>query len=224
LDRDVKQHRCRLGLSGPVGTVFLLLCLARVCAAADFSADIVSTHLATAKIYTADGKVRLESPEASAGFFLIDSKAATAVFVRPAQRTFTDAGRSTRLTQLFIPVDPDDPCAQWQAAARIAGSPGAGAEWHCEKIGTGELNGRPTAQWRVTSPEHDSSQYWIDRGLGFPVRVQMSDGSLFTLENITVAAQAPELFALPATYRKLDPRALIERIKHSDVWVEPPAQ
>jgi hypothetical protein len=224
LDRDVTQRRCRLGPAGPVGTVLFLLCLARVCAAADFSADIASPHLAGAKIHTADGKVRLESPEATAGFFLIDSKAATAVFVRPAQRTFTDAGRSTRLTRVFIPVDPDAPCAQWQAAARNAGLPGAEGEWHCEKIGTGELDGRPTTQWRVTSPDQISGEYWIDRDLGFPVRVQTSDGALFTLENITVAAQAPELFTIPATYHKLDPRALIERIKHSDVWVEPPSQ
>jgi hypothetical protein len=50
----------------------------------------------------------------------------------------------------------------------------------------------------------------------------MDDGTSFTLENIRVAAQSPELFAIPSSYRKLDPRALIERMKHSDVWVEAP--
>jgi hypothetical protein len=29
------------------------------------------------------------------------------------------------------------------------------------------------------------------------------------------------LFNLPSGFRKLDPRALIERIKHSDAWVDP---
>jgi hypothetical protein len=50
----------------------------------------------------------------------------------------------------------------------------------------------------------------------------MDDGTSLTVENVRVGAQSPDLFAIPATYRKLDPHALIERIKHSDVWVEPP--
>jgi hypothetical protein len=206
---------------GPVGTGFVLLCLTWACAAADFSADIVRGTAAPAKVYAADGKVRIETPEAASGFFLIDGKTGAAVFVRPGQQIFTSARRSSRLTRLFIPVDPGNPCAQWQAAARSAGVPGADGAWHCEKIEAGRIDGRPTTQWRVTSPDQESSQCWIDSSLGFPVRVQMSDGSTLELENIRIAAQSPALFAIPATYRELDPNDLIERIKHSDVWVEP---
>ncbi len=199
--------------------VALLLCLTRVSLAAEFSADIVSRDAAGAqggavgKIYVAGGKVRIETAEAAAGYFLIDGVAA--VFVRPGQQIFMDARQSSRLTRIFIPVVPNDPCPQWQAAAQND------SEWHCELMGAAVLDGRATTECRVTSAQ-DVSRRWIDAGIGFPIRVQMDDGTSFTLENIRVAAQSSELFAIPSGYRKLDPRALIERIKHSDVWVEAP--
>jgi hypothetical protein len=205
-----------------------MLCLARVCAATDFSADIVSRDAAgvqigtSAKLYVADDKVRIEAPEAATGFFLIDGKTDAAVFVRPSQKIYTDARQSSRLTRLFVPVDVDNPCPQWQAAAQNAGVPGADGEWHCERIEAGTMDGRPTTECRVMAPDQDSSRRWIDSSLGFPVRVRMSDGASFALENIRIGAQSAELFVVPPTYRKLDPHALIERIKHSDVWVEAP--
>jgi hypothetical protein len=88
-------------------------------------------------------------------------------------------------------------------------------------IGAAVLDGRATTECRVTFAQ-GVSRRWIDVGIGFPTRVQMDDGTSFTLENIRVAAQSADLFAIPSGYRKLDPRALIERIKHSDVWVEAP--
>ena len=205
-------------------SVALLLCLTRVSLAAEFSADIVSRDAAGArigaagKIYVAGGKVRIETPEATAGYFLIDGTAA--LFVRPAQQIFTDARQSSRLTRIFITVDSNDPCPRWRAAAQNAGV--ADSEWHCELIGAAVLDGRATTECRVTSPGQDASRRWMDASIGFPIRVQMDDGTSFTLENIRVAAQSADLFAIPSSYRKLDPRALIERIKHSDVWVEAP--
>jgi len=64
---------------------------------------------------------------------------------------------------------------------------------------------------------------WIDPSLRFLVRVQASDGTSLRLDNIRLGAQAPELFVVPSGFHKLDPHALIEHIKRSDVWVEPPA-
>jgi hypothetical protein len=203
----------------------LLLCLTRLSAAAEFSADIVSRDAngvqigATGKLYVANSQVRIETPQDAAGFFLIDGNAAAAVFVRPAQQIFTDARQSSRLTRLFIPLDPNNPCPQWQAAAHSAGV--ADSKWHCEVIGAAVLDGRPTTECRVTSVQ-DASRRWIDASVGFPIRVRMDDGTSLTLENVRVGTQSADLFAIPATYRKLGPRALIERIKHSDVWVEPP--
>jgi hypothetical protein len=220
------RHRLfflRLSMFVSRWSIALLLCLTHVSLAAEFSADIVSRDAAGAlsgavgKIYVAGAKVRIETPEATTGFFLIDGT--TALFVRPGQQIFMDARQSSHLTRLFIAVDPDDPCPQWQAAAKDAGV--ADGEWHCELIGAAVLDGRATTECRVTFAQ-GVSRRWIDVGIGFPTRVQMDDGTSFTLENIRVAAQSADLFAIPSGYRKLDPRALIERIKHSDVWVEAP--
>ena len=39
---------------------------------------------------------------------------------------------------------------------------------------------------------------------------------------IVDAPQPSSLFAVPPDYRKFDPMQLINQIKQSDVWVEPP--
>ena len=57
--------------------------------------------------------------------------------------------------------------------------------------------------------------------MDFPVKWQAADGKVFVLENIVLQAQPQSLFSIPPDYRKLDPQALLERIKHSDVWAEP---
>jgi hypothetical protein len=195
----------------------------------EFSADIVSRDAdgvsmgTAARLYAANRRVRIETPEASAGFFLMDGAAGTAFFVRPAQQLFMDAKQSTRLTQLFVPVDPNDPCRQWQAAAKTAGVAGAAGDWHCGRVDTAIVDGRRTIEYRVVSPDQKSSRGWIDPGLEFPIKLRAADGTTIALEHIRVEAQPASLFAMPPGYRKSDPQALIERIKHSDVWVGPPS-
>jgi hypothetical protein len=194
----------------------------------EFSADIVSrdaTGAATdggGRMFVSNGKVRIEPTNTPAGFFLIDGAAATSLFVRPAQQVFMDARQSSRLTQIFLPVDPNVPCSQWQAAARNAGVPNAGGDWHCERIDTAPVDGHDiTIQYAVVSPNRESTQRWIDTALDFPVKLRQSDGATLALEHIRVEPQPASLFTVPASYRKSDPQALIDRIKQSDVWVEP---
>ena len=167
-----------------------------------FAADIVRRDSAgavvgaAAKLYVSDLRTRIEAPEASGGYFITDAKAGTALSVRSAQHVFMDAKQSTPLTRIFVRVDPLDPCRQWQAAALVAGMPDA-ANWRCD-----ELKAAAT----------------IDPELGFPVQWHSPDGGTFVLENIRIEAQPADLFVVPAGFRKLDPRALVERIKRSDVW------
>jgi hypothetical protein len=194
-----------------------------------FSADIVSRDASGAaigtggRLYAANSKVRIETTDAAAGFFLVDGATTTALFVRPQQRVFMDARQSTQLTRIFVPVDPSGPCAQWQAAAKTSGLASAAGDWHCEHTQAASVDGRDTIEYTVTSPERaETTQGWIARELGFPIKWRGSDGTTFTLEHIRVETQPPELFAVPADYRKLDPQALIERMKHSDVWAAPP--
>jgi hypothetical protein len=133
-----------------------------------------------------------------------------------------DAAQSSLLTQLLVPVDPNDPCRQWQAMAAISGAAANGGQWRCEWLGAAKIDGRDTVRYRATSPQNQSSESWIDRRLGFPIRLKLADGTRIDLANIRQGPQAADLFEIPADYRKFDPRQLIERIKQSDVWVDPP--
>jgi hypothetical protein len=188
-----------------------------------FSADIVSldaagARRAAAKLYVANHKARIEIADAADGFFLSDTDAGTALVVRSAQRLYLDARQSTPLTRIFVSVDPRDPCRRWQAAAATAGVPSTG-EWHCEPIERASVNHHEIIEYKVTS-DRESNYGWVDPTIGFPVKWRAADGKVFVLENILLQAQPASLFTIPSDYRKLDPQALLERIKRSDVWVE----
>jgi hypothetical protein len=216
----------------PIGRHAMALCLAlgvpsvgtsaEPHAPRDFSADIVSRSAdgvavgaAGAKLHAANHKVRIETPEAGAGFFLIDGEASTALFVQTSRQIFMEAKQSTRLTRVFVPVDPKDPCPRWLAAETNAGVSGTAGNWHCTRIDSRE--------YRVVSTDGSSSQRWIDPDLQFPVKVREADGTTISLERIRIEAQPAGLFAMPPGYHKVDPQGLIERIKHSDVWVGQPS-
>jgi hypothetical protein len=190
-----------------------------------FSADIVSRDAAgalvggSARLYASGRKVRIETPDVPAGFFLIGTDPGTALFVGTTQRVFMDAKLSTRLTQIFVPVDPQDPCPQWRAAAQNAGAPGAGSDWRCAHAAGAGASG--AIEYRVDSPDQNAGLRWIDPRLEFPVKLKAADGGTITLENIRVEAQQANLFAIPAGFRKFDPQGLVDRIKHSDVWAAP---
>jgi hypothetical protein len=192
-----------------------------------FSADIVSRDAggallgATAKLHAANHKARIELPGAADGFFVSDTDAGTALFVRSAQRLYLDARQSTPLTRIFVWVDPRDPCRQWQAAAVTAGMVGTG-EWRCEPVERAIVNEHKVIEYRVSMPDGQSSYGWVDSMIGFPVKWRAADGNLFVLENILLDTQPANLFSIPPDYRKLDPQALLERIKHSDVWADTP--
>jgi hypothetical protein len=206
-----------LGLPGAAAS-------AEAAPAQEFSADIVTRDAAgltvgtAARLYVAKRKVRIETPEAPTGFFLIDGDTGAALFVQPTQRVFMDAKRSTRLTQIFIPVDPLDPCRQWWAAVDHAGMPSAGSDWRCGRMDAASVGHRDTIEYRVVFRDHESSQRWIDPDLEFPVKQRAADGTTTVLEHIRIEAQPASLFAVPPGSRKFDPQALIDRIKHSDVW------
>jgi hypothetical protein len=199
--------------------------LAHPAHAAEFSAEIVSRDAAgsplakPAKIYVSNRVVRIETTEAADGFFLIDADTGVARFILPKLHAIMDARQSSRFTQAFVAVDADDPCRQWRAAATNArGSASAG--WHCEKLEERAADGRNLAGYRVADADA-AATLWVDAALNFPVKLSAADGSSAALEHIRIEAQPAELFTVPAGFHRFDPQALIERIKHSDVWVNP---
>jgi len=225
--KDIPMSKMPIGLLVALVTALNLSSFAGAADAQSFSAEIVSTDAgglpagARGRLNVANGMVRIETPEVGAGFFIVSGDASTAYFVRPAQRVFMEARQSSRLTQIFVPLDPDNPCPQWQATARLAGTIENGAEWHCERIGADVVDERDAIVYRAASPRQKSYRAWIDRKLRFPTRIRSEDGATVEIKNIEITPQPANLFEIPADYRKFDPQQLIDRIKQSDVWVEP---
>ena len=210
------------GFLGLLGSLFCAPAQAQ-----QFSADLVSpsagggTTARPARLRVADGKVRIETPEVPDGFFLVEAPE-HAYFVRPAVRIFMDARQSSRLTQWFVPLDPADPCRQWQAMAKLAGATEQDGEWRCERIGPDTIEGRGVEMVRTVAPQNREVVVWIDSQLKFPLKVRLKDGVTIVVSNIKYEAQPAGLFEIPASFHKFDPSVLIERIKQSDVWVEAP--
>jgi hypothetical protein len=158
-------------------------------------------------------------PDLPNGFLVVDSAVPAAYLVRPAQRIFMEAMQSSRLTRLFVPLDPADPCPQWQAMAEVAGISDSG-QWRCDVEGRETVDGRSTVKFRMTSLRGRSSG-WVDTRLKFPVKVQTEDGAVLALRNIKEEPQPAGKFEIPGHYRKFDPHQVIELLKHTDIWVEP---
>jgi hypothetical protein len=194
-------------------------------ASQEFSAELVGIdpkgNPTRGKLNVTDGKVRMETPEVTTGFFVFTGD--NAYFVRPGQRTFMDAKQSSLLAQIFIPVDAETPCDRWQAMAKLSGAADDGGEWRCERVGDEPVGERSTVLFEAVSPRHRSYSVWIDKELSFPLRLQAEDRSSYRLEHIEEKPQPQGLFIVPSGYAKFDPQKLIERLKQSDVWViEPP--
>jgi hypothetical protein len=195
--------------------------------AQQFSADIVRTPAGgqqaagVGKLYVSGTKVRIVLPDTPDGFFMVDAGKPASYFVRPGQRVYMNARQSSHLTQLLVPVDLSNPCRQWQTMAGIAVPGGETAAWTCERIGQDTVGGHDSIEYRASFAKDRHLSAWIDPRLKWPVRLTMEDGTVIDLANIRKQPQPAALFEIPPGYRKFDPRALIERIKQSDVWVAP---
>jgi hypothetical protein len=202
-------------------------CAMPLAGAQQFSAELTITGPGvaagtTAKLAVADRKVRIETSELPGDVLIVDVAAPAAYLVRPAQRVFMDSKQSSQLTRLFVPLDPADPCRQWQVMAEVAGV-SDGGQWHCLAEGGETVAGHHTRKFAVTS-RRGRSTGWIDADLKFPIKIETEYGAVFTMRDIEKAPQPAEKFEIPASYRKFDPRGVIEQMKRSDIWVEPPSE
>jgi hypothetical protein len=197
--------------------------------AQQFSAELTTSNAAgeavdaPGKIYVDDLKVRIETPDFSDSFLLIDGTVPAAYLVRPQSRVFMDAKQSSPLTRLFVPLAAVDPCPQWQTMAEVAGIPDQTGHWRCQAGERETVAGRSTVRFDATSPRGRSAG-WIDPELKFPLKIETEDGAVFALRNIQEAAQPEDLFVIPASYKKFDPKLLLERLRHSDVLIDPPGR
>jgi hypothetical protein len=194
--------------------------------AQQFSADVQRTDAADqlsrtiGKLNVAEGKVRIQTLDVPSGFFIVSGDSNAAYFVRPGLRTFMDARKSSQLTQVFVRIDPNNPCRQWQAMTENANG-GQSSSMQCKRIGNESVHGRDAIKYHVLSTQGRWYFAWIDEKLRFVLKYQVDDGATFTIVNIEEISQPQGLFEIPDSYQKFDPQKLIDRIKQSDVWVEP---
>jgi len=219
------SHRSWLNLLAVVG---VLLCGHTPVSAQQFSADLVTlkgdgTSTPAGRLRVSGDKVRIETPELADGFFVIEGTKPAAFFVRPAARLFMEARQSSRLTRIFVRVDPDNPCRQWEAMAKVAGSGDQDTKnqgnWRCERVGEETIAGNSTIAYRVFLAPNQELFGWIDPARKFPLRIKTEDGAVIAAQNIRDEPQPAQMFEIPSGFRKFDPEALIQRIKQSDVWV-----
>jgi hypothetical protein len=189
--------------------------------AREFTADIVSrdnhgnSAATVARLYAAHYKVRIEPSESPGDFFLIDQQASSTLLVRPGQRLYVNARQSSPLTQVFVPIDISDPCQQWRSAFEDAAAGKGRDHWRCNKLKASEFS--------IACTEDAVERRLIDPHLRFPLKAVAADGTSLTLENIRETPQQANLFMVPRGYQAFDPMAVVERIKHSDVWAAPPS-
>jgi len=76
-------------------------------------------------------------------------------------------------------------------------------------LGVEQLQGRDVEKWEMVvtqgTQQHRSTR-WFDPQLNLAIREQNPGGYLRELRNIQVGAQPPELFTIPADYRKIVPQ------------------
>jgi hypothetical protein len=103
--------------------------------------------------------------------------------------------------------------------ARLAGEPDRG-DWHCARDGEAVIDGRNAIVYRAMVGSEQQVVASIDPTLGFPLRIELGDGTVFAIEAVMQQPVKSDLTQIPAGFRKFDPQTLIKRIKQSDVWVD----
>jgi hypothetical protein len=218
-------------MSSRIPLLFCAIVLAftlRTADAQEFSAAVTAASedgkaaAAPGRVLVAGGKVRLELPDFSDGYFLVDPVAGYAYFVRPKRRVYMEERQSSALAPILVVVDPDAPCRQWQTVALITGLGGKAQSWRCRRLETARIGARDTVRYQAIAPDARSYDIWIDQALRFPIRIRAAVGVMVEITDIVEAPQPPEAFEIPAGSSKFDPEGLINRIKQSDVWVEQP--
>jgi hypothetical protein len=172
----------------------------------EFSATAVQSmpenRTMTGKLYNGKGKVRQEmSQEGQTRVTISDMTQGVTWILNPDRKEYVEiktqgggpqAGPAGRVP---LPDDPSHPCQQAKAGLK------------CTKLGSEVLGGRQTDKWEVIATQGEEtlqSQVWIDQRLRMPIRMEMPGGMASELRDIKEGPQAPELFSVPADYKRVE--------------------
>jgi hypothetical protein len=186
--------------------------------AQQFSAVMVDSHgseVARTPFNVGDGKVRWETTRGDSvtGSVILDFRRRTLVALDDqTQQYYTPSGDDpvTELADLFFimrPSDIRDPCKGWNAAATA--DKAEPPHFACQSLGADTVNGRPADKWQLTYKRSGKTGYaWIDPALHYLVKMQdPAAQTTMQVRNVKEGPQAPSLFAVPASYTKMDPPA-----------------
>jgi hypothetical protein len=192
-----------------------LLAASFALAQTEFSAEIVDTmkpdNQNRAKIYFAKDKMRVESTASNAqgmgGAVVINFDTQTSIVLMDKQHMYMEipaqmAGQRAAYN-FFRTGDADAACADWLQQAKNKGG-------SCHKVGSDTVNGRSTVKYEGANSSGDTSTFWIDPKLRFPVKWQGKNNG-GELRNIQEGSQPSSLFEIPVGYTKMDMGGMMQR-------------
>jgi hypothetical protein len=183
-------------------------------AQSEFSAEFVDTQKSDsgsqAKIYMAKDKIRIESTAGAAnakgrgmgGAVIMNMTTQTTTVLMDQQHMYMEmpaqaqGQRMPFASNFFRTGDVEAACSDWAQQASHKGGT-------CHKVGSDTVNGRSVVKYEGTNANGDTSTFWLDPKLRFPVKWQGKNSS-GELRNIQEGTQPASLFEIPAGYTKFD--------------------
>lgn len=192
--------------------IVILLAASFALAQAEFSAEILDTQksdtVSQAKIYMAKDKIRIEPAAGGTkgrgpgGSVIMNLATQTVTVLMDQQHMYMEmpaqaqGQRMAYASNFFRTGDVEAACSDWAQQARNKGGT-------CHKVGSDTVNGRSAVKYESTNANGDTSTFWIDPKLRFPVKWQGKNSS-GELRNIQEGTQPASLFEVPAGYTKFD--------------------
>jgi hypothetical protein len=193
---DMRGNAIRLA------TAALLVSVASIALAQQFSADVVYKNAPEAKtqpggvtaapetkIFVSQSKLRLESRGMINMVMLVDTADHTSFVLYPDQKAYQQLG--SRPSQYFATSDAGKACADWQAAS--------GRVLKCEKVGAEMVDGRNAIKYRSAAADGGFDYAWIDSKLNYVIKWELGKPGA-ELHNVREAAQPAPLFEIPESY------------------------
>ncbi len=190
--------------------IALLLAASFALAQTEFSAEIVDTqksdNTSNAKIYMSKDKIRIEPAAGSTkgrgagGSVIMNVATQTTTVLMDQQHMYMEmpaqmAGQRIAYN-FFRTGDVENACSDWAQTAKNKGGT-------CHKVGSDTVNGRSAVKYEGTNANGDTSTFWIDPKLRFPIKWQGKNNG-GELRNIQEGTQPASLFEIPAGYTKFD--------------------
>jgi outer membrane lipoprotein-sorting protein len=158
----------------------------------------------TAKLYNGPDMVRQEmTQEDQTRITISDARKGVAWMLNPERKEYVEfkapapgaSGAGSPPARMPLPDEPTHPCQQKDAALK------------CTRLGSETLEGRQTDQWEFVATQGEESYrtvMWIDQRLRIPVRMEGPGGAASELRDIREGPQPPELFSIPADYKRIE--------------------